>query len=66
VTSVRAILGPPEQRCWTEREQVTQERSGVNVPGAVVGALIGVSSGTRSAAAAAMMSRRPAAPSPGA
>ena len=41
VTSVRAILGPPEQRCWTEREQVTQERSGVNVPGAIVGALIG-------------------------
>jgi uncharacterized protein YcfJ len=41
VTSVRAVVGPPEQRCWTEREQVSQERSGVNVPGAVVGALIG-------------------------
>jgi uncharacterized protein YcfJ len=43
VTSVRAILGPPEQRCWTEREQVqvAPQRSGVNVPGAVVGALLG-------------------------
>jgi uncharacterized protein YcfJ len=41
VTSVRAVVGPPEQRCWIEREQVTQERSGANVPGAVVGAIIG-------------------------
>ena len=40
VTSVRAILGPPEQRCWTEREQVSQG-GGANVPGAVVGAIIG-------------------------
>ncbi len=42
VTSVRAVVGPPEQRCWVEREQVTvQERSNLNVPGAVVGAVIG-------------------------
>jgi uncharacterized protein YcfJ len=41
VTSVRAVVGPPEQRCWVEREQVVQERSGANVPGAVAGALIG-------------------------
>jgi uncharacterized protein YcfJ len=40
VTSVRAILGPPEKRCWTEREQVSQG-GGANVPGAVVGAIIG-------------------------
>jgi uncharacterized protein YcfJ len=40
VTSVRAILGPPEQRCWVEHEQVAHD-SGVNVPGAVVGAVIG-------------------------
>lgn len=38
VVSVRAVVGPPEQRCWVEREQV---RSGANVPGAVAGALIG-------------------------
>ena len=41
VTSVRAVLGTPEQRCWVEREQVTQERSGANVPGAIAGAIIG-------------------------
>ncbi len=40
VISARAVVGPPEQRCWMEREQV-QERSGANIPGAVVGALIG-------------------------
>jgi uncharacterized protein YcfJ len=41
VTSVRAVVGPPEQRCWIEREQVVQERSGPNVPAAIVGAVIG-------------------------
>jgi uncharacterized protein YcfJ len=41
VIEVRAVVGPPEQRCWIEREQVAQERSGPNVPGAVAGALIG-------------------------
>jgi uncharacterized protein YcfJ len=41
VTSVRAVVGPPEQRCWVEQEQVPQERSKINVPGAVVGAVLG-------------------------
>jgi uncharacterized protein YcfJ len=41
VTSVRAVVGPPEQRCWVEREQVAQDRGGANVPGAIAGALIG-------------------------
>ncbi|MGE0357527.1 MAG: beta/gamma crystallin-related protein [Burkholderiales bacterium] len=41
VTSVRAVLGTPEQRCWVEREQVSQERSGANVPAAIAGAIIG-------------------------
>ena len=40
VTSVRAVVGPPEQRCWVERQQVT-EPSRPNVGGAVVGALVG-------------------------
>lgn len=40
VTSVRAVVGPPEQRCWVEREQVVVERKS-NAPGAIVGALIG-------------------------
>jgi uncharacterized protein YcfJ len=41
VTSVRAVLGAPEQRCWVEREQVPQEHGGANVPGAIFGALLG-------------------------
>lgn len=41
VISVRAVVETPEQRCWVEREQVTQPPSGVNVPGAIAGALIG-------------------------
>ena len=41
VTSVRAVVGPVEQRCWIEREQIVQERNGVNVPAAIAGAVIG-------------------------
>ena len=41
VTSVRAVAGAPEQRCWVEQEQVAQGRSQINVPGAIVGAVIG-------------------------
>ena len=41
VTSVRAVVGTPEQRCWVEREQVPQTQSNVNVPGAIAGAVIG-------------------------
>lgn len=41
VTSVRAVVGPPTQRCWMEKEQVVQERGGPNVGGAVAGAVIG-------------------------
>ncbi len=42
VTSVRAVLGRPEQRCWVEREQVVQEQRGdVNVGAAIVGAVLG-------------------------
>ena len=40
VTSVRAVVGPPEQRCWVEREQV-HSSGNVNVPGAIAGAVIG-------------------------
>ena len=39
VTSVRAVMGAPEQRCWVERQQVVD--SSPNVPGAIVGAVIG-------------------------
>jgi uncharacterized protein YcfJ len=41
VTSVRAVVGPPEQRCWVESEQVPQDRSSANVPAAIGGAIIG-------------------------
>jgi uncharacterized protein YcfJ len=42
VTSVRAVVGPPTQRCWIEREQVAQPRRGEpNVGGAVLGGIVG-------------------------
>ncbi|MDR3414469.1 MAG: beta/gamma crystallin-related protein [Formivibrio sp.] len=41
VTSVRAVVGPPEQRCWVERGQVVQEHNDANIPGAIAGAVIG-------------------------
>src|SRR5687768_11033179 len=44
VTSARAVVGTPEQRCWIEREQVSQPQSSqgsLNLPGAAVGAIIG-------------------------
>ena len=40
VKSARAVVGPPEQRCWIERQAAT-EPSRANVPGALVGALLG-------------------------
>ena len=41
VTSVRAVVGPPEQRCWIEREQVVEDRRESNARGAIIGAVIG-------------------------
>ena len=42
VTSVRAVVGPAQQRCWVAREQVDNRGStGVNVPGAIIGGVIG-------------------------
>lgn len=41
VTSVRAVLGTHEQRCWVETEEIAQERRTVNVPAALAGAVIG-------------------------
>jgi uncharacterized protein YcfJ len=42
VSSVRAVVGPPQQRCWVERERIDNGGSaGVNVPGAIVGGVIG-------------------------
>lgn len=41
VTSVREVLGTPEQRCWVEREPVAQSNNPANVPGALAGAVLG-------------------------
>ncbi|MDP1926352.1 MAG: beta/gamma crystallin-related protein [Thiobacillus sp.] len=41
VTSVRAVVGTPQQRCWVETEEIAQERRNVNIPGAIAGAVIG-------------------------
>ncbi|MDP3619519.1 MAG: beta/gamma crystallin-related protein [Ramlibacter sp.] len=42
VTSVRAVVGPPNQRCWVERQAVAEPSRGEpNVGGALAGALIG-------------------------
>ncbi len=40
VSSVRAVMGTPEQRCWVEQEQVSSDGRS-NAPGAVLGAVIG-------------------------
>ena len=42
VTSVHAVVGPPDRRCWVERQQVVDSgRNGPNVGGAIAGAIIG-------------------------
>lgn len=42
VTSARAVVGPPGQRCWVEREQVAQPAYGQpNIGGAVIGGVVG-------------------------
>ena len=46
VTSARAVVGTPAQRCWMEREQVVQQpqatqSSDMNVPGMAIGAVLG-------------------------
>jgi uncharacterized protein YcfJ len=40
VTSVRAVMGRPEQRCWVEREQV-RGKGDRNIAGGVIGGIIG-------------------------
>ena len=40
VLSVRAVMGPPEQRCWTEPQQVTTANQ-PNYGGAILGGILG-------------------------
>ena len=39
VVAVRAVVGPPEQRCWVERAEVVRREP--NVPGAIIGGILG-------------------------
>jgi uncharacterized protein YcfJ len=42
VTYVRAVVGPPEQRCWIERQEAVEpSHDKPNVGGAIAGAIIG-------------------------
>ena len=42
VTSVRAVVGAPTERCWIERQQATEPTRGDrNVAGAVIGGVLG-------------------------
>ncbi len=41
VNYVRAVVGPAEQRCWVERQQVSDGGGSANVPAAIVGAVLG-------------------------
>ena len=41
VVSVRAVVGPPQERCWVERQAMDTGPAGINVPGAVVGGVVG-------------------------
>ena len=41
ISSVRAVVGPPQERCWMERSEIPAERAKASVPGAVIGAVIG-------------------------
>jgi len=40
VVAVRAVMGPPEQRCWIEQQQVVAPNQ-PNVPGAIIGGVLG-------------------------
>ena len=40
VVATRAVVGPPEQRCWVERQQVAAP-SQPNIPGAILGGVLG-------------------------
>lgn len=40
VSYVRAVVGPPQQLCWVDRQHVGSSAS-VNIPGAIIGGAIG-------------------------
>ncbi|HTS21154.1 MAG TPA: beta/gamma crystallin-related protein [Casimicrobiaceae bacterium] len=40
VVKVRAVVGPPEQRCWVEQQQVVRQNQ-PNIGGAIIGGVLG-------------------------
>ena len=40
VVAVRAVVGPPEQRCWVEQQQVVHQNQ-PNIGGAIIGGVLG-------------------------
>ena len=40
VVATRAVVGPPEQRCWVEQQQV-QQKNDPNIGGAIIGGVLG-------------------------
>ena len=40
VVATRAVVGPPEQRCWVERQQAVAPAQ-PNIPGAIIGGVLG-------------------------
>lgn len=41
VSSVHAVVGPPQQRCWIERNPAVQAPAQPNTAGAVIGGIVG-------------------------
>src|SRR5258707_14541503 len=41
VTSVRAVVGTPERRCWVERQEVRESNPGGAIAGAIIGGVLG-------------------------
>ena len=39
VVKVRAVVGPPEHRCWVEQQEVRENQP--NIPGAIIGGVVG-------------------------
>jgi uncharacterized protein YcfJ len=41
VASVHAVVGPPNQRCWVERQAVAAPPNQPNIGGALIGGIVG-------------------------
>lgn len=41
VTSVRAVMGSPDRRCWVERQEVREPNVGGAIAGAIIGGVLG-------------------------